>query len=64
MPVEFKKLNVPRTGEAITLDARGELQVPDNPILLYIEGDGIGHDITAAALKVWNAAIEKGAPRP
>ncbi|MBI3724069.1 isocitrate dehydrogenase (NADP(+)) [bacterium] len=57
--VEFKKLAHPKTGTAITVDARGELKVPDDPILLFIEGDGIGGDITSASLKVWNAAVEK-----
>ena len=36
-----------------------KLQVPDNPIIPFIEGDGIGPDITAAAQKVFNASVEK-----
>ena len=55
----FGKLNPPSTGEVIAVDAKGDLVVPENPILLYIEGDGIGVDITPAALKIWNAAVEK-----
>jgi isocitrate dehydrogenase len=56
---EFKKISYPTTGELITADSKGELKIPDQPILLFIEGDGIGGDITAASLKVWNAAVEK-----
>ena len=37
----------------------GKLNVPDNPTIPYIEGDGIGPDITRAAMMVWNAAVEK-----
>ena len=37
----------------------GHLQVPDNPTIPFIEGDGIGPDITRAAMRVWNAAVGK-----
>ena len=37
----------------------GKLCVPENPIVPFIEGDGIGPDITVAAMTVWNAAVEK-----
>lgn len=37
----------------------GILCVPDRPMIPYIEGDGIGPDITSAAMRVWNAAVEK-----
>lgn len=37
----------------------GVLKVPENPVIPYIEGDGIGPDITRAAMVVWNAAVEK-----
>ena len=46
-------------GEKITLDANGTLQVPDHPIVPFIEGDGIGPDIWAAAVRVFDAAVEK-----
>ncbi len=46
-------------GETITLDANGTLQVPDHPIVPFIEGDGIGPDIWAAAVRVFDAAVEK-----
>ena len=42
-------------GEAITMTAEG-LKVPHNPILPFIEGDGIGPDIWAASVRVLDAA--------
>ena len=44
--------------EKITME-NGTLKVPNNPIIPYVEGDGIGPDITRAAMTVWNAAVEK-----
>ena len=46
-------------GSKITLDAEGNLLVPDNPTIPFIEGDGIGPDIWAAAVRVFDAAVEK-----
>jgi isocitrate dehydrogenase len=46
-------------GATITQDAEGRLQVPDHPILPFIEGDGTGPDIWAAAVRVLDAAVEK-----
>ena len=56
--MDFKKITVP-AGDWITVDSNGKLNVSDNPIIGFIEGDGIGPDITAAAMTVWNAAVEK-----
>ena len=53
----FQKIQVP-AGEKITY-TDGRLQVPDNPIVAFIEGDGIGVDITPASMIVWDAAVEK-----
>jgi len=47
------------SGEKITLSRRGKVQVPDNPIIPFIEGDGIGPDIWASAVRVFDAAVEK-----
>jgi isocitrate dehydrogenase len=55
----FQKIQVPTSGEAITVNADGSLNVPNNPIIPYIEGDGIGVDVTPAMLNVVNAAVEK-----
>lgn len=53
----FSKINVP-DGEKIMYED-GQLHVPDNPIVAFIEGDGIGVDITPAAKRVWDAAVAK-----
>lgn len=55
---QFQKIQVP-AGEKITKANNGTLVVPDNPIIGYIEGDGIGPDITRASMKIWNAAVQK-----
>ena len=47
----------PLPGEKITFDAAGKLQVPNNPIILYIEGDGTGPDIWRATVRVLDAAV-------
>ena len=46
------------SGSKITIN-NGKLNVPDNPIIPFIEGDGIGPDIWAAAVRVFDAAVEK-----
>ncbi|TLU76200.1 NADP-dependent isocitrate dehydrogenase [Mannheimia varigena] len=46
-------------GETIQLNQDGSLQVPDNPIIPFIEGDGIGIDVTPAMKAVLDAAVEK-----
>ncbi|EHC87262.1 Isocitrate dehydrogenase [Salmonella enterica subsp. enterica serovar Senftenberg str. A4-543] len=52
------KVVVPVEGKKITLQ-NGKLNVPENPIIPFIEGDGIGVDVTPAMLKVVDAAVEK-----
>ena len=54
----YKMIKVP-AGERVTADASGKLHVPDRPIIGFIEGDGIGPDITAASMRIWNRAVEK-----
>ena len=53
----YTNISVP-AGQKITYDHDG-LHVPDNPIVAFIEGDGIGVDITPASMTVWNAAVAK-----
>ena len=53
------KVIIPADGQVITADANGVLTVPNNPIVPYIEGDGIGKDVTPAMLKVVDAAVAK-----
>jgi isocitrate dehydrogenase len=54
----FDKINIPADGAQITL-TDGVLNVPDNPIIAFIEGDGTGPDIWAASQPVLDAAVEK-----
>jgi isocitrate dehydrogenase len=54
----FKKLEMPKFGEKITIQ-NGKLNVPNNPIIPFIEGDGTGPDIWRAAVRVLDAAVEK-----
>jgi isocitrate dehydrogenase len=55
----YQKIKVPSIGEAITLRKDGALNIPDNPIIPYIEGDGIGIDISPVMKKVVDAAVLK-----
>ena len=55
----FDKISVPANGEKITVNNDGSLNVPDQPVVPYIEGDGIGVDITPVMKKVVDAAVEK-----
>jgi isocitrate dehydrogenase len=58
MPRE-KNTRVPTDGEQITQDEQGRLVVPERPVVPFIEGDGTGPDIWAAAVRVFDAAVEK-----
>lgn len=53
------KFEVPASGDAVTMSQTGELQVPNQPILPFIEGDGTGPDIWRASQAVFDAAVEK-----
>jgi len=50
---------VPAEGKRITVDAQGKLIVPNNPITPFIEGDGIGVDVTAAIIHLVDTGVEK-----
>ncbi|MAI07463.1 MAG: isocitrate dehydrogenase (NADP(+)) [Magnetococcales bacterium] len=54
----FNKIQLPDSGEKITMQD-GKLNVPDNPIVTFIEGDGIGPDIWKAAQRVLDVAVMK-----
>ena len=56
---EYKVVKVPKDGAKITMGANKQLQVPDNPIIPFIEGDGTGRDIWRASVRVFDAAVEK-----
>jgi isocitrate dehydrogenase len=55
----YQHIKVPADGKKITVNADFSLNVPDNPIIPYIEGDGTGVDITPVMIKVVNAAVAK-----
>ena len=54
----MQKTKIPDQGKKITISDSGKLNVPSNPIIPFIEGDGIGSDIWAASVKVFDKAIE------
>ncbi|NML45678.1 NADP-dependent isocitrate dehydrogenase [Ramlibacter sp. G-1-2-2] len=54
----YQHIQVPAEGQKITVNADMSLNVPDQPIIPYIEGDGTGVDITPVMLKVVDAAVE------
>ncbi|MGO4529310.1 NADP-dependent isocitrate dehydrogenase [Paenibacillus sp. 2TAF8] len=56
--MKLEKFALPTEGEKIQID-NGTLQVPNNPIIPFIEGDGTGRDIWKAAVRVLDAAVEK-----
>ena len=56
---QFKEYSAPTQGQPITQGPNGELQVPDQPIIPFIEGDGTGPDIWRASVRVLDAAVEK-----
>lgn len=55
----YQKISVPTKGEGIKVRTDGSLDIPDNPIIPYIEGDGIGIDITPVMKRVVDAAVSK-----
>ena len=56
--MSFKKIKIPNQGNKITLNDDGSLNVPNNPIIPYIEGDGIGIDIWPSTEKVINEVVK------
>ena len=54
----YQHIKMPESGTRISI-SNSKLVVPDQPILGFVEGDGIGPDITSASLRVWDAAVEK-----
>jgi isocitrate dehydrogenase len=55
----YKHIKIPAAGQKITVNANKSLNVPDEPVIPYIEGDGTGLDITPVMLKVVDAAVAK-----
>jgi isocitrate dehydrogenase len=57
--MSYQHIKVPADGQAITANEDFSLNVPDNPVIPYIEGDGIGADISPVMIKVVDAAVDK-----
>lgn len=57
--MSFEKIKLPTNGEKITVNPDFSLNVPNNPIIPFIEGDGIGVDVTPVMIDVVDAAVEK-----
>ena len=58
MQTTYNGLELPKDGQPIQY-SNGQYQIPDNPIIPFIEGDGTGRDIWKAAQRVFDAAVEK-----
>lgn len=56
--MSYQKIKIP-AGDRILAGKDGKLQVSDRPVVGFIEGDGIGPDITKASMMIWNRAVEK-----
>jgi isocitrate dehydrogenase len=56
---EYQHIKIPSEGQPITVNADMSLNVPSNPVVAYIEGDGVGLDVTPVMLKVVDAAVRK-----
>ncbi len=55
----YAKLKPPTKGQKVTMGPGMKLNVPDNPIVLFIEGDGTGPDLWAASVRVFDSAVQK-----
>ncbi len=55
----YEKIKVPASGQKIRVGANGKIECPDQPIVTFIEGDGIGADIWKSSVAVFDAAIAK-----
>ena len=54
----YDKIKVP-AGDRLRIGADGAIVSGDHPVIGFIEGDGVGPDIMAASMKIWNAAVER-----
>lgn len=56
--MRYQNITIPDSGQKIIM-RNGKPLIPDEPIIGFVEGDGIGPDITKASMRVWNAAVSK-----
>jgi isocitrate dehydrogenase len=57
--MQYEHITIPGDGRRITVNPDGSINVPDRPVIPFIEGDGIGIDVTPVMIKVVNAAVRK-----
>ena len=57
--MRYEHIVVPAEGTKIRINTDGSITVPEQPIIPYIEGDGIGIDVTPAMVKVVDAAVAR-----
>ena len=57
--MRYDRISVPEDGAKISVHTDSTLHVPDRPIIPFIEGDGIGIDVTPAMVRVVDAAVRK-----
>jgi isocitrate dehydrogenase len=57
--MSYTQVTVPAEGQKITMGSDGKLQVPDQPVIPFVEGDGTGRDIWRASVRVFDAAVKK-----
>ena len=55
----MSKIIKPDAGKKIFMDDAGKLNIPDDPIIPFIQGDGIGEDIWKASVRVFDSAVKK-----
>ena len=56
--MQYQHISVPSNGVQITIDSKGQWHIPDNPVIAYIEGDGVGHDISPVMREIVDAAVD------
>ncbi len=57
--MQYTHIRIPENGSQVTVNADMTLNVPDQPIIPFIEGDGVGVDVTPVMRKVVDAAVAK-----
>ncbi|HEV7715813.1 MAG TPA: isocitrate/isopropylmalate family dehydrogenase, partial [Steroidobacteraceae bacterium] len=57
--MQYEHIAIPSDGRKITVNTDGSINVPDHPVIPFIEGDGIGIDVTPVMINVVDAAVRK-----
>ena len=57
--MQYQHISVPSNGAQITIDSKGQWHIPDNPVIAYIEGDGVGQDISPVMRDIVDAAVNQ-----